>query len=377
MESKKILIVTYSFYPDQSPRSFRATELTKELCRQGHHVTVVAPDRKGTSDLADKYRFNFISLGTLNWRTFEFNNFGVVGRQFNKKLNALLAIFFEFPLIGFSFKIRKALKNLNEKSYDLLISVAYPYPVHWGVALFWDKNSINNPSKIWVADCGDPYYGAENYILKKPFYWAWVEKWFMRKTDYITVPTSSSYLGYFNEFHNKIKVIPQGFKFQEYQFETSSRKHTIPTFAYAGIFISGRRDPSMFCEYLLQTGKDFRFHIYTANKSFVEKYTKFAPEKFIIHDFMPRMQLLKTLKSSVDFLVNIENTGVNQTPSKLIDYALLDKPILSVKSFEINKSNINDFLDFNYRNKFIVDDINQYRIENVTGKFIEFINNKI
>ena len=38
----KILIITQAFYPGISPRSFRATELAKELARQGDDVTVYA-----------------------------------------------------------------------------------------------------------------------------------------------------------------------------------------------------------------------------------------------------------------------------------------------------------------------------------------------
>ena len=40
MISKNILVVSSGFYPQISPRSFRTTELVKELSRQGHRVTV-------------------------------------------------------------------------------------------------------------------------------------------------------------------------------------------------------------------------------------------------------------------------------------------------------------------------------------------------
>jgi len=36
----KILIVSNAFYPEISPRSFRTTELAKELSRQGHKDTL-------------------------------------------------------------------------------------------------------------------------------------------------------------------------------------------------------------------------------------------------------------------------------------------------------------------------------------------------
>ena len=40
MQPKTILVVSSAFYPENSPRSFRTTELVKELARQGHQVTL-------------------------------------------------------------------------------------------------------------------------------------------------------------------------------------------------------------------------------------------------------------------------------------------------------------------------------------------------
>ncbi len=37
----RLLLVSNAFYPEISPRSYRATELAREFCRQGHDVVVV------------------------------------------------------------------------------------------------------------------------------------------------------------------------------------------------------------------------------------------------------------------------------------------------------------------------------------------------
>ena len=42
MDTKKILVVSSAFYPENSPRSFRTTELVKELARQGKLETLVS-----------------------------------------------------------------------------------------------------------------------------------------------------------------------------------------------------------------------------------------------------------------------------------------------------------------------------------------------
>ena len=43
MKKNKILIISGAFYPQNNPRSFRTTELSKEFAKQGHQVTVYVP----------------------------------------------------------------------------------------------------------------------------------------------------------------------------------------------------------------------------------------------------------------------------------------------------------------------------------------------
>jgi H2-forming N5,N10-methylenetetrahydromethanopterin dehydrogenase-like enzyme len=46
LKSKKNLIISRSFYPINSPRSFRSTELAKELARNGHDIIVLTPKKE-------------------------------------------------------------------------------------------------------------------------------------------------------------------------------------------------------------------------------------------------------------------------------------------------------------------------------------------
>ena len=45
MKNKRILIVSAAFYPDNTPRAFRSTELAKEFARMGHYVEVLTKKR--------------------------------------------------------------------------------------------------------------------------------------------------------------------------------------------------------------------------------------------------------------------------------------------------------------------------------------------
>jgi hypothetical protein len=194
----------------------------------------------------------------------------------------------------------------------------------------------------------------------------------MRKTDFISVPTRGAIAAYYSEFHPKIRVIPQGFRFEDYQFSNKNPENTKPTFAYAGGFIPGRRDPFEFIQFLGQQDIDYEFHIYTTTPDLVTGIKGNLQNKIIVHDPIPHNELLKVL-SRMDFLVNFENVGNKQTPSKLIDYLILKKPILSVKTGNLNIKVAKEFLSGNYEGKMLIEDPDQYRIENVCNKFIQLV----
>lgn len=369
MSSKKILIVSNGFFPEISPRSFRATELTKELVRQGHEVTVCTHFREGLEAFAVQHNFRLIELGKLTWPRPVVKGSGIelLARRVISRFSGLLL---EYPAIQLIPLVKKALKN--EKGYDALISVAVPYPIHWGVAKIWSKK--NPIAKAWIADCGDPYMGQENDTFKPPFYFGFVEKNFCRKADYITVPTQNSIPGYYPEFHNKIKVIPQGFRFEDVALYDGSLNQDKIVFGYAGMFIPGRRDPSEFLTYLngLDESYKFEFHIYTTTPQFVAPFVEASKGRIIMQPIVPREKLLYEL-SKMHFVVNFENVGHKQTPSKLIDYLIIDKPVMSVTFGNLRPEIFQEFFNGNYEHKMVLPNKDNYRIENVASQFIDLI----
>ena len=369
MDVKKILLITNAFYPEISPRSFRASELAKELARQGHEVTVLTHPRDGAKSFCDNNNIQFKSLGMLTWFVPTLKGSGVV-LLFYRIILRLSVLLFEYPNLQIVFLAKKALKN--EKDYDALISIAVPYPIHWGVARVRTKK--NPIAKYWIADCGDPYMGQENDTFKPPFYFGWVEKWFSRKADFLTVPTNDSIKGYYPEFHSKIKVIPQGFRFEDVKLYEGQLSNNKVIFGYAGMFIPGRRDPSEFLQFLnsLDDSISFEFHIYTLTPKFVEPFVLESNGRIILKEVLPREDLLYEL-SKMNFMVNFENVGSTQTPSKLIDYLIIDKPVLSVAFGNLKKEELLDFLRGNYESKMILPNKENYRIERVANQFISLM----
>jgi len=361
----KILIVSRSFYPANTPRAFRTIEIAKEFSAMGHQVTVLTPAHETHQAFAEKHQIQLKDLGKPTWKPIKVSGTGLK-RLFLRIQVRLFSLLFLYPDIESMFLVKKALKKEKGK-YDLLISIAAPHPVHWGTA--WALKKKNPITKTWIADCGDPFMGGENDTFKRLFYFKYFEKWFCRKADSITVPIAESKTAYYEEFRHKINVIPQGFKFEDVPIIEQPKPNKVPTFAYAGTLIPKIRDPHEFFEFICRTELNFKFIVYTNNPDHVRKYLERSNGKIEVRQFLPRLELLVELQQ-MDFVVNFENIGPKQSPSKLIDYAIIKKPILSVKTFGFTNQTLLEFLNGDYKGQLRIPEPDRYRIENVCKQFI-------
>jgi hypothetical protein len=373
MIKKKIIIISHVIYPAQNPRAHRATELAIELAKQGHDITLYAVlGNYNYSDFKVEHNLKIRNISKmifvkLNSDGLKLNSF------FDKFLNKLLHRLVEFPDIEFMFRIPHIIKR--EKNVDLLISVAKPFPIHWGCALSKKIFKKSFPA-IWAADCGDPYMGNnKDQEHKKYFYFKYIEKWYCRLAEYIVVPHQGAIEGYYPEFSQKIRVIPQGFRFDSIKLCLNRGKNEVPTFAYSGVFYQKIRNPVHFLDFLSSLNQDFKFIVYTNDRDIINPYCKILGSKIEIRDYIPREQLLYEL-SKMDFVINFENSTNMHLPSKLIDYALIKRPILSIPNQSLPIKTFNEFLEGNYQNQFIMNNIEHYNISNVALQFISLLSQK-
>jgi hypothetical protein len=365
-ESKKILLVSSAFYPELSPRSFRATELAKEFTRLGHEVVVISQHRD--HDYTGFLREFPVVLKMWSKPRFprvpEFKRkpFSILTRVASR----ILQVLFEYPFIEEMFKVNRMLRK--EAGYDLMISFAVPYPVHWGVAKA--RRPKRPVSKTWVADCGDPYMGDVLDSFRKPFYFGVLEKRFCRRADYISIPVESARPAYYPEFHHKIRVIPQGFDFElQHRPEVSN---PVKEFAYAGGFLHGIRDPGALMRALVSCKVPFKFHVFTNQPEIIREYQEALNGKLNISGYIEREKLLEIL-SAMDFLINFDNNTTLNVPSKLIDYALTSRPVLNIGR-DFSEPDLMAFLDGDYSKRMPLPDPKQYHIRNVTQRFLDLIN---
>lgn len=362
----RVVIISAMCYPLNTPRAFRTDELAKEFAREGHDVTVyslLGDYDYGEYSLKTGIRMKSLgkslcgvqdSMGKSNWNII------------SKVINHTIGKYIDYPYCELVGMVKRAVEK--EGKIDLLITIAFPHSVHLGAS----KASLKNV-KVWIADCGDPFMG--NPFEKRPSYMSRWEKRWSEKCNYITIPVAEGIDAYYPEYHDKIRIIPQGFDMEGLSLNNYKRNN-VPTFCYAGYIYPRRRDPIKMIKYLLQLDVDFRFVIYTAPecyKSLISR-SELLDKRIEIKQFIPREQLLSVLPK-MDFLVNIMNNSGVQQPSKLIDYAIAKRPIINISSdfSEEEKRVLSKFLNADYSDAYIVKGIEQYDIRNVAKQFLDLV----
>lgn len=92
----------------------------------------------------------------------------------------------------------------------------------------------------------------------------------------------------------------------------------------------------------------------------------------VLREALPSERLIER-SAAADFLINFDNTTSNATPSKLIDYAMTGRPILSFNDRTFDPDGFRAALRGDYRAQVRGIDLSQYDIRNVAAQFIDLI----
>ena len=368
----KIHIITGHFYPQLHPRAFRANELALEFARRGYDVTVT---NCWTIDNFDynQYALDYnIKIRNLNFFITKDNN--IKGAfSGNNKFSCFAKFLKDYLLAGRTLiNARKLSQLINiEKDTDLVISLATPFTSILGLSYYIQKKG---KKFVAIGDSGDPFYGSKQSPKAPWFYY--IEKMAYKKLDYLTIPTANAIPIYSKVIDvNKIKIIPQGFNMDNVLLNKEEILPCPIKFAYAGVFYWDIRNPQFLFEYLNNLDVNFEFYLYQREQddkliSLIDSLPNLKNKIFIKYS-IPRNELLYAL-SKVHFLINIENQSNTQIPSKLIDYAITERPIFSCKSANFSPLIFDEFLKGNYEHRMVIDK-NDYNIKFLVDKFLALV----
>lgn len=364
----KILIISQNTYPVNGPRAFRTQELSEELARQGHDVTLYTVH--GDIDYTQYEKETGVKMRNIHPRTPLSANDGKYRfNLFHRFLFHYFHQWFLYPEVEFHFKVDSILQK--ENNVDLLITIAVPHTIHSGAARSKKRHPESFP-KMWIADCGDPFF--LNPFMKVKKYMERYERHWCEAVDYITVPTEGSKEGYFPEYRDKIRVIPQGFDFSKTPIG-KYKKNEVPTFLFCGSVYPGKRDVRSFMDFLLTRKEPYNFKLlmhtpldakYEIESNHQIEYVTGKGRKDVIMEC-----------SKADFLINVINPNTAQTPSKLIDYGISGRPVLNISNDFCEQEAFEEFCAGDYHQQLVLPDMEQYKIENVAKQFVDLTKDRI
>jgi len=198
-----------------------------------------------------------------------------------------------------------------------------------------------------------------------------------RLFDWFAVPVEKAlpcYTPYMDP--SRIRIIPQGFDLEAVSLP-DYLPNPEPTFAYAGRFYENIRDPQFFFDFLETVDSPFRFDLYINHledrfAGMIRRAQERVRGRIVLHEPLPRERLIEKL-AEADFLINFDNTTSNATPSKLIDYAIARRPILSFNGRTFDAEAFRAALRGDYSGQVRGIDLARYDIRTVAAEFVELI----
>jgi hypothetical protein len=413
LEKKDILLITYYFPPQQTPRAFRWEIIVNFLINKGYKIDILLP------------KYNSMPRPELKNVEYCETRQGVIDNFFYKKfyktkshriknlfkkICSILFNIFVWPdssIIWYLFAKKELKRMIKNNRYNCIISSAMPFTSH--LLGYYAKKQL----KIkWIAEYGDPF-SFNPQPLKSIFNFlnGKIEKNIIKEMDYIVVPFEGSKEGFLINFpffqENKIKVIPQIMpslhsdpgKINWDNFEKSKIN-----IVYAGTFYIPIRSPKILLEALVKLReKDviayhkLRFHIFGSNmggkiNKLFNEYQQLLKDKIIILYGETSRESCAFAYEKADYLLNIANISEYQLPSKLIEYLYYKKPIISLENTKKVTLNWPFLIKVSYRIDILVkvfkeiskdnlqflfngydEIIEQYNYDNITSQYLDLV----
>ncbi len=374
--SKHILIVSGFCAPEITPRAFRTAELVRELCRRGHRVTLVLPNKAIYHDQP----FEVEGLTMLySASPIQENGAVPVRRRLRRyvpewAMRMILYIYNHEYFVKYDRGLTTRLMEI-EGEFDALISLSYPVAVH-RAAMYALRHNKRLHVRRALAEFSDPPMRGEYNARFFPLYHRFLYR-MGRVYDWFVIPVENA-ISCYTRYKpvSEIAVIPQGFDFSRTS-TAAYQPHEVPTFAYAGRFYRNTRELRYFLEYLAGRTSDFRFVLYLIQRDeyfdrMIDEYRPRLRGTIEVHDGIPREALIERL-GTMDFIVNFEFTYKTATASKLIDYSLANRPVVSFSELTFDPAVFDRFLAGDYTDALTLPDRAQYDIRNVAARFLELI----
>jgi glycosyltransferase involved in cell wall biosynthesis len=357
----KVLLISFDFFPDNSPNTYRWFNITKEWEKKGVEIFVISA-RKAVPGFPKFEKYNQIKVyrtgGSLLDILKEKFSSSITNSTSddlvvsNKSKNNFVKIihdltwkkiyFPDFAVLWQKPAFRVANELIKKENINNLITVSWPISGHAIGAKLAKNHKIN-----WIADTIDPFFlsnAVNNVFLYKKLNYKYESK-ILKDVNAVSVLTDklkTEYLRLFPYLKDKLVVIPNVFV----PYALPEKKVLSDNKAFKLVFVGSLSPITRSPENLLRlfneivksgkVSKDIELHFYghlqSCNTIF-DQYKHLLNRNLFLHSFQPREKIVAILVEA-DVVVNIGNNNRFQEPSKLIEYIYLGKRILNICSIQ-------------------------------------------
>lgn len=354
----KLLIITYSYTPDLTPRAFRWSAVAARLAQEGHTVNVLCAAGSGSVDgwSEDGVAVHRVKDWLLNASTRVTPGAGeaataprsAVGSFLRATLRKLVravwrAVYWPDYACGWVIPAARTARSLcAANDYDWIISVSHPFSGHVVGMLA----RAQAPRSKWFVDISDPYSLMKEPSPNNRLFYSWVshaiEGRVIAGADAISVTTDSTHRLYEDEFPasiGKMRVIPPLLSISGLDRPSTRQADGAIRLVFVGTLYRKLRSPKhlLACVSALQATLPqlrLELHFYGAVNDCGDELTS-CPEAIrsclFVHGVVSRDNVVQAMIDA-DVLVNIGNDSESQLASKVIEYMAVGKPILNMVS---------------------------------------------
>jgi glycosyltransferase involved in cell wall biosynthesis len=352
-----LLIVSYVYAPDRSPRAYRWTALAEYWAGQGHRIDIVSAWKGGD---AREERRNGVAIHRVGGSIVERLR-GLLGQSSHRGNDApatddrsaspllraakglyaatLKRLYWpDYAFHWYPAALARARALCRANSYDAVISVSHPFTPHLvGLAL---KRRM--PSLRWLVDIGDPFSLLAEIPLNNTVLYHRLsrraEATVLRDCDAVAVTVERCRADLVDSFAidpGKIAVIPPLLSLPVLADTAAplfAREET--HLVFIGTLYRALRDPSPLLALfraLQRRRADLHLHFFGALNDCAPCFAGVDAHNIHRHGVVPRETIAAAMRDA-DILVNIGNATPHQLPSKLVEYAAAARPILNLAS---------------------------------------------
>ncbi|MDI6746172.1 MAG: glycosyltransferase [Rhodocyclaceae bacterium] len=350
----KLLIITYSYTPDLTPRAFRWSAVAAQWVQMGHEVHVLCASQGPTAGPDDGVTIYRVRDWLLNASArvtpgvASAQSTGMSARidalraLFRKAIRALWrALYWPDYACGWVIPATRAAHALCAANhYDWIVSVSHPFTGH--VVGMLAKGRA--PASRWLVDIGDPFYLMKEPSPNNRHLYAWISRAIEHRVvagaDMISVTTESTRWLYEANFPlpaDKVQVVPPLLSLPESPPPSPRAEGRPIRLVFVGTLYRNLRSPKFLLACfaaLIATlpERQMELHFYGAINDCAENLAS-VPESLkpalFVHGMVGRGEVLQAMLDA-DVLVNIGNNSESQLASKVIEYMAVGKPILNL-----------------------------------------------